>query len=118
MKSINEAGWERILRAVAGVVFLYLGFSGVVTGVWGVVLIIIGIVMLITGLVGWCPVYAVLGTGTKKMEMEERVPTGGGDQPYFGEGPGEPEEPSGGSPEEPEREEPPSDERTPGSGGF
>ena len=59
MKSVNEAGWDRITRIVLGVALLALGWGGVVSGGWGTFLKVIGFVPLITGLVGWCPVYTL-----------------------------------------------------------
>ena len=66
MAFINEAGWDRGFRVVAGVVLLYLGWAGVVTGTPGTVFKYLGFVPLITGLVGWCPLYTVFGTRTNK----------------------------------------------------
>lgn len=65
MKSfINEAGWDRALRVVFGVVLLYLGWGGVVGGTVGSILKIVGFLPLVTGIVGWCALYAVLGVTT------------------------------------------------------
>ena len=61
---INEAGWDRALRIVGGVVLLYLGWTGAVTGTLGLVFKIFGFVPLFTGIVGWCAVYALLGIST------------------------------------------------------
>ena len=66
MKYVNEAGWDRIVRVVLGIVLLYLGWAGVVTGGWGTFLKIIGFLPLLTGLVGFCPLYAVLKIRTNK----------------------------------------------------
>jgi hypothetical protein len=66
MKFINEAGWDRALRVIAGVVLLYLGWAGVVTGTLGTVFKWLGFLPLITGLVGWCPAYTLFGTRTNK----------------------------------------------------
>ena len=63
---VNQANWERIVRVVLGIVLLYLGFGGVVAGTWGIVVNVIGAIALLTGLTGWCPIYALLKTGTKK----------------------------------------------------
>jgi hypothetical protein len=62
----NEASWDRIARVILGIVLIYLGFSSVISGGLGVVVGIIGFVPLITGIVGWCPLYSVFKTGTKK----------------------------------------------------
>lgn len=60
----NEASWDRIGRVGLGVVLIYLGFSGTVSGGFGTFLGILGFVPLITGLVGWCPLYAVFNFRT------------------------------------------------------
>jgi len=66
MSFVNEAGWDRVLRVIAGVVLLYLGWAGVVTGTLGTVLKFFGFVPLITGLAGWCPAYTLFGFKTRK----------------------------------------------------
>jgi hypothetical protein len=66
MKYVNEAGWDRIVRVVLGIVLLYLGWAGVVTGGWGTFLKIIGFLPLVTGLVGFCPLYSLLKIRTHK----------------------------------------------------
>lgn len=66
MKYINEAGWDRILRVLVGILLLALGFGGVVAGTLGLVFKVIGSLLLVTGLVGYCPVYALLKVRTKK----------------------------------------------------
>lgn len=66
MKYINEAGWDRILRTLSGIILLALGFGGVLTGMLGVVAIVIGVLLLVTGVAGFCPVYALLKFRTNK----------------------------------------------------
>lgn len=63
---VNEAGWERIIRVVIGLVLLYLGWAGVVTGSLGLIFKILGFIPLITGLIGWCPLYSLLRVSTRK----------------------------------------------------
>ncbi len=63
---VNEASWDRIVRVVLGVVLLYLGLAGVVTGGLGIVLDVLGVVLLLTGAVGFCPLYALLGLRTAR----------------------------------------------------
>ncbi|MCB0086342.1 MAG: DUF2892 domain-containing protein, partial [Caldilineaceae bacterium] len=46
MFHINEAGWDRIARVVLGLVMLYLGWSGAVTGGLGIFLQYVGFVPL------------------------------------------------------------------------
>lgn len=68
MSFANEAGWDRVLRVIAGIVLLYLGFGGVLAGTIGTIAAIVGIVLLLTGLVGWCPLYAVLHIRTSRKQ--------------------------------------------------
>jgi hypothetical protein len=64
MAFVNEAGWDRGLRILVGLVLVILGWAGVVTGTLGLVFKIVGFVPLATGLIGWCPAYAVFGFTT------------------------------------------------------
>ena len=59
----NEGTIDRALRIAAGLVLLSLVFIGPQTP-WGW----IGIVPLVTGLVGYCPLYSVLGINTCPMK--------------------------------------------------
>jgi hypothetical protein len=62
----NESGLDRVIRVVAGIVFLALYFTHVVTGGLGIAFIVLGAVALLTGVVGFCPLYALLKLRTKK----------------------------------------------------
>lgn len=55
----NEGSIDRILRIVVGLALIALVFVGPQT-LWGLV----GIVPLATGLIGWCPLYTLLGIRT------------------------------------------------------
>jgi hypothetical protein len=55
----NEAIWDRMIRVVLGMGLLSLVFVGPQTP-WGIV----GVVPLLTGLVGFCPLYRLLGLST------------------------------------------------------
>ena len=61
---MNEGGWDRVARIVLGTFLLLLGWSGMIGGSFGLVLKILGFLPLVTGLVGWCPLYALLGIST------------------------------------------------------
>jgi hypothetical protein len=62
----NESNIDRIIRAVAGIVLLYLGFGGVLSGTLAIVSEVVGVVLLLTGVVGFCPIYAALKLRTLK----------------------------------------------------
>ena len=68
MQFINEAAWDRIALVIAGIVLLYLGWAGVVTGTVGTVCKYLGFLPLVTGLVGWCPAYSVFRIRTNKAQ--------------------------------------------------
>lgn len=55
----NEGAVDRILRVIVGAAVLSLAFIGPQT-LWGYV----GLIPLATGLVGFCPLYALLGINT------------------------------------------------------
>ena len=59
----NVGGIDKILRIVAGVGLIGATAAGLLP-VWGY----IGIVPLATGLMGWCPVYPLLGMSTCPMK--------------------------------------------------
>jgi hypothetical protein len=65
---VNESSIDRIIRVVAGLALLALGFSGLVTGTLGTVFKILGFVPLLTGLVGFCPIYSLLKFHTNPQE--------------------------------------------------
>jgi hypothetical protein len=66
MFAINEGTWDRALRIMVGAVLLYLGLGGVVTGTAGIALAIVAVLPLLTGLIGWCPLYSLLGISTSR----------------------------------------------------
>jgi hypothetical protein len=59
---INEGTVDRALRVVIGVALLSLTFLGPKSA-WGY----LGIIPLVTGLVGFCPLYRVMGITTCPM---------------------------------------------------
>jgi divalent metal cation (Fe/Co/Zn/Cd) transporter len=63
---VNESNADRIIRAVLGVVLLFLGFGGMLTGSWAIIADVAGAVLLLTAAIGFCPLYAVLKFSTKK----------------------------------------------------
>ena len=54
----NVGGVDRALRVIAGLVLLYLAVTGRTAWGW------LGLVPLLTALVGFCPLYRLLGLNT------------------------------------------------------
>lgn len=71
MQYTNEAGWDRALRILLGLVMIYLGWFVIGDGLVGAVFKIFGFLPLITGLLGWCPFYSILGFATKKIRRSD-----------------------------------------------
>lgn len=61
---------DRVIRILAAVIFGYLYFSGIVTGVLGIILLVLGIVFVLTSLVSFCPLYLPFKFSTVKKEAE------------------------------------------------
>jgi hypothetical protein len=55
---------DKVIRIVLALIFAGLYFTGTVTGTLGLVLVILGGVFLVTALVGFCPLYAMVGLNT------------------------------------------------------
>ena len=71
MEYTNEAGWDRALRVVLGLVMIYLGWFVLDDGLAAAVFKIFGFVPLITGAIGWCPFYTLFGLATKKIRRPD-----------------------------------------------
>jgi hypothetical protein len=62
----NLAPWDRWLRIALGIAMLWAGMAGWVPGLAGVAVRLFSWWPLVTGLLGWCPVYALAGFGTRR----------------------------------------------------
>jgi hypothetical protein len=68
MPSSNMGTADRIIRVVLGFVFVALplilpAFAASPVLLWGAP--ILGTVLVVTAVIGWCPIYAVLGLSTR-----------------------------------------------------
>lgn len=62
----NLARWDRLVRVALGLLFVLLPLTGVVTGLAGTALLLFSWVPLVTGLIGWCPIYSLLGLSSRR----------------------------------------------------
>ena len=62
---VNMSNVDRVLRVIIGIAMVVVGFA-VLEGTAGIVVGIVGLIPLLTGLSGWCPLYTLFRTGTKK----------------------------------------------------
>jgi uncharacterized membrane protein len=68
----NMSTADRILRIVLSVAVAVFFFMGLVTGVAAIVLGVLAVILFLTAVIGFCPIYAVFSTGTKKACPAER----------------------------------------------
>lgn len=62
--TINMGKADRLIRPLLAVVFIALYVTGVVSGTLAIVLLVLATIFLLTSLVGFCPLYRVLGLST------------------------------------------------------
>ncbi|MBL7982364.1 MAG: DUF2892 domain-containing protein [Flavobacteriales bacterium] len=60
----NVGSMDKVIRIVLALIFAGLYFTGTVPGTLGLVLVILGGVFLVTSLLGFCPLYAMVGLST------------------------------------------------------
>lgn len=62
----NMGQTDRIIRFLAAVLIAVLYFTHVITGTLAIILGIIAVVFLATSLIGFCPLYTLLGVSTNR----------------------------------------------------
>jgi len=67
---LNVGNLDRVVRAIIGVVLLYLAFfSGMALFAGGVMkwgAVVIGVIMVATAAFSMCPIYSILGLSTRR----------------------------------------------------
>lgn len=61
----NMGTADRTIRIVLAIVLGALYFTGTVTGAWAVLLLVIAVIFVLTSLVGFCPLYSLVGLNTR-----------------------------------------------------
>jgi hypothetical protein len=62
----NEAPIDRVIRIVLGIALAGLALAGAVTAPLLYLVWVVAAIALVTGIVGFCPLYALFRTGTKR----------------------------------------------------
>ena len=68
----NLGNTDKIIRTIIAALFAILYFTGVVKGVIGLILLILAVILLLTSIIGFCPLYTLLGLATKGKEPEKK----------------------------------------------
>lgn len=63
---MNESTGDRIFRVIVGVALLIAGFTAL-SGALAAIAIVVGAILTLTGAIGFCPIYKVFRTGTRKL---------------------------------------------------
>ncbi len=63
---MNESTGDRVFRVIVGVALLITGFTAL-SGALAVIAIVVGAILTLTGAIGFCPIYKVFRTGTRKL---------------------------------------------------
>ncbi|MDA8100110.1 MAG: DUF2892 domain-containing protein [Nitrospiraceae bacterium] len=71
----NMAMLDRILRAAIAVVIAALYYAGAISGTLAAVLGVVAVIFLGTSIVGFCPIYALLGISTLRHKKDEGAHT-------------------------------------------
>ena len=61
----NMGSTDKTIRLLLAAVFAVLFFTGVVGGILGYILLALGAIFVLTSLVGFCPIYALVGLSTR-----------------------------------------------------
>jgi hypothetical protein len=55
---------DRIIRLLVAAAITILFFTNIITGTVGIVLLVLAAIFVLTSLVGFCPIYAMIGMNT------------------------------------------------------
>jgi len=64
----NMGTVDKVIRVLVAVIILVLYFTHIVSGILAVILLILAGVFVVTSLLGFCPLYLLLGLSTRKKE--------------------------------------------------
>ncbi len=64
--TLNMAGWDRIARLIVAAILILLSAFILRFNTLGVLLTVVGAVLILTSLVGWCPLYTLIGFRTRR----------------------------------------------------
>jgi fatty acid desaturase len=60
----NMGNADRVIRLLLAAIFVVLYFTNTVTGTFGIVLLVLAGVFVLTSLIGFCPLYTLVGLNT------------------------------------------------------
>jgi hypothetical protein len=70
--SCNVGGIERAIRIALGLILVSIGSLGELPLAGMAIALVAGVIALVTGVIGFCPLWAVLGFNTCPVKMDTR----------------------------------------------
>jgi hypothetical protein len=67
----NMSSYDKLIRLGLSIVIIILYYKEVVTGTLGIIALLFALFLTITSLIGYCPIYRIVGIKTSNMEDEE-----------------------------------------------
>lgn len=74
LTEVNEADWDRALRAIIGAVALYFYLMHPAFDIYKWAYLLVGVIGLFTAFTGHCTVYSILGISTLKTKAKRAEP--------------------------------------------
>jgi K+-transporting ATPase A subunit len=65
----NMGSADQGIRLLLAATLVVLYFSGVISGTFGMIILVVAAVFIVTALVGYCPLYSLIGIKTCKVKV-------------------------------------------------
>ena len=62
----NVGSIDKVIRLILAAFFIFLVLFKTYSGIFDTILRILALILIVTSLIGYCPLYAILGTKTNK----------------------------------------------------
>ena len=70
----NVGSTDKVVRLALAIVLIVLFYKSILSGILGIIALIVAFVLTLTSLIGFCPLYTLLGINTaKKKEQGENT---------------------------------------------
>lgn len=67
----NMSSFDRVIRILIAAACIFLYTFNIVPATVGIVLLVVAIIFLLTSIVGFCPLYKLLGISSRKQYSQE-----------------------------------------------
>jgi len=67
----NMSAYDKLIRLVVSIVLIILYYKHIVAGTIGIICLVVALILTITSLIGFCPIYKILGLNTRTPQKKE-----------------------------------------------